>query len=229
MNRIYYFSGSGKSKHLAEYISENLDIPAYDITKEMSENELISETAVIVFPVYCQNLPDPVIDFLPKINAKNIAFAVTYGRKSYGNVMEDALKFINAEFIGGVCVPCGHSFLDEEDGFDFVALSPFIERINDPKPASVEKRKKSFYADLVPAKRTQLGVKINRSDKCNNCGKCISECPMKAMTDEGPNKNCIRCLRCVKNCPEGALSFKTLWFMKIYLKNWLKNEYKFYL
>lgn len=229
MNRIYYFSGSGKSMRLAEHFSKKLDIPAYDITKELSDNELISETAIVVFPVYCQNLPDPIVDFLPKIKTKYIALAVVYGRKSYGNVIEDASNLINAEFIGGVCVPCGHSFLDEKDGFNFDALSPFIERINNSKPTAIEKGRKSFYADFVPAKRTQLGVKIKRSDKCIHCGKCISDCHIKAMTDNGPNENCIRCLRCVKNCPEDALSFKTLWFMKIYLKTGLKNEYKFYL
>ena len=229
MNRIYYFSGSGKSRRLAEYFGQKLSFPVLDITQKLSPEELSSETAVVVFPVYCQNLPDPLLVFLPKLKAENIAFIALYGKKSFGNVIFDAAKLTNAVIIAGACVPCGHSFLSEPDNFDFSTLEPIIQRIKSPSPAKLAKERKDFYADLVPAKRTQLCVKISRSSSCIHCGTCIKNCPMHTMTENSIGKNCIRCLRCVNDCPKKALSFKTSAFLKLYLTRNCKNEFKIYL
>ena len=226
MDKIFYFSGSGKSRRLAEYLGKELKTEVFDITKV---SDFSAGTAIVVFPVYCQNLPDPVLYFLKKLKTENIAFAATYGRKSYGNVIEDAVKISSGNFIGGVCVPCGHSFLSEEDDFDFNSVIPFVERIKNPKPAKTEHSQKDFYADLIPAKRTRIGVKIKKNDNCINCGKCSENCPVGAIKNGMIGKNCIRCLRCVTDCPENALEFKTLWFMKAYLISGRKNEIKFYL
>lgn len=224
MNRIYYFSGSGKTRRLAQFFYNKLGFELCDISKREGRLCNNANIAVVLFPVYCQNIPDPMRDFLPTLKAEKVAFVATYGRKSYGNVIEDAVKLTSAEFIGGACVPCGHSFLDEDDCFDFESFSPIVDRINDPKPAKVEHGKKVFYADLIPAQRTRIGVKINRNDSCTHCGKCIADCPMGAMEEKRINNNCIRCLKCVKECPENALDFKTLWFMKLYLENGKKNR-----
>lgn len=227
MNKILYFSGSGKSKRLAEYLAKELDFPISDIVFEMENSDY--ELALIVFPVYCQNLPDPVKNFLPKLKAKKVAFAATYGKKSFGNVIEDAVNITKSEFIGGVCIPCGHSFLSEADDFDFASLYPFIERIKNPEKAEVQSAKKDFYADLIPAQRTRIGIKIKQTDSCTKCGKCTDICPMGSIKYGKIGRNCIRCLRCINECPENALKFKTLWFMKAYLLPMRKNELKFYL
>ncbi|MBE6899277.1 MAG: hypothetical protein E7479_01235 [Ruminococcaceae bacterium] len=226
MDRIFYFSGSGKSRRFAEFLGKKLDFPISDFTET---TDFFVKTAIIVFPVYCQNLPDPVICFLKKLKAENIAFAAVYGRKSYGNVIEDAVKISSGNFIGGICVPCGHSFLSEPDDFDFESVLPFIERIKNPESAKTEHCPKDFYADLIPAKRTRIGVKIKRNGNCKNCGKCTENCPMGAIENGIIGKNCIRCLRCATECPENALEFKTLWFLKAYLVSGRKNEIKFYL
>ncbi len=226
MIRILYFSGSGKSRRLAEYLAEKLDSKAENLVET---NDFSADNAVVVFPVYCQNLPDPVYDFLTKLKAKKVAFAATYGRKSYGNVIEDAVKLTNAEFIGGICVPCGHSFLSEPDNFDFSSIEKFIGRIKNPQKAIVSKSHKDFYADLIPAQRTRIGIKIKRNSLCNDCKICEKNCPMGAIKNGKINNKCIRCLRCVTECPENALEFKTLWFMKAYLIPNRKNEFKIYL
>ncbi|MBQ6877513.1 MAG: 4Fe-4S binding protein [Oscillospiraceae bacterium] len=229
MNKIFYFSGSGKSKRLAENLGQTLEMKVYDITKTDLSSSEKSETAVIVFPVYCQNIPDPLIKKIPEIKAENIAFIATYGKKSFGNVIEDAVSLSSSNFIAGACVPCGHSFLDEADNFDFESLSPVIERIKNPKKAKVKKGHKDFYADLIPAKRTRIGVKLTRTNACVNCGMCEENCPMGAISGHEINDMCIRCLRCVKNCPHNAIEFKTLWFLKIYLASNRKNNIEIYL
>lgn len=221
MDKIFYFSGSGKSRRLAEFLGNKLDTEIFDI---VNTADFSAETSIVVFPVYCQNLPDPVADFLKELKTTNIAFVATYGKKSFGNVIEDAVKISSGKFIGGVCVPCGHSFLSEPDNFDFEAIKPFIDRIKNPEIANIKHFHKDFYADLIPAKRTRIGVKIKRNDNCINCGKCSKNCPMRAIKNGFIDKNCIRCLRCVSECPENALEFETLWFMNVYLKHNRKSK-----
>jgi ferredoxin len=144
-------------------------------------------------------------------------------------IVKDAVKISAGNFIGGVCVPCGHSFLSEPDNFNFESLIPFIEKLKHPETAKTERCRKDFYADWIPARRTRIGVKIKKNNNCINCRKCSENCPMKAIENGTIGKNCIRCLRCATECPENALKFKTLWFMKAYLIPGRKNETKFYL
>lgn len=229
MNKIYCFSGSGKSRKIANFFAEKLNIPIIEISDMLSADEFSAETAVIVFPVYCQNLPDPVRDFLPKLNAENTVFIASYGRKSFGNVIYDAANLVSANTIAGACVPMGHSFLNEPDNFNFELLEPILERIACPEIAYIPKEHKVFYADLIPAKRTQLAVIMERSDSCDHCGKCIEKCPMHAMKDSCPSKNCIRCLRCVNECPKKALSFKIIPILRLYLETKRKDKLRIYL
>ena len=142
MNRRFYFSGSGKSRRLAEYIGEKLKFPIYDIVNYAGD--FSAETAVIIFPVYCQNLPEPVRDFIPKLKSEKIAFAATYGKKSFGNVIEDAVMLSSSVFIGGICLPTGHSFLKEPDCFDLDSIDVFVDKIRNQTPAEITSYKKDF-------------------------------------------------------------------------------------
>jgi polyferredoxin len=58
---------------------------------------------------------------------------------------------------------------------------------------------------IKPVIRRQTG----RS--CNNCRKCVRECPMAAIDNEFPSltqhEECIVCLKCQRICPENAVSF----------------------
>lgn len=47
------------------------------------------------------------------------------------------------------------------------------------------------------------------TDACTNCGKCINQCPVKAISyvNDRPywSYNCESCMRCVNHCPERAI------------------------
>ena len=85
MTAVYFFSGSGHSRAVAEYIAREFNtelIEITDLTPAPAEN---IETAVIVFPVYCQNIPAPIIPFLKNISTPKVALIATYGGISHGN------------------------------------------------------------------------------------------------------------------------------------------------
>ena len=214
---VYYFTGSGNSREIALRLAEELDVSAVDITlspKIVSADDV----AVLVFPVYCQNIPKRAKSFLKESSADNIALIATFGRISYGNVIREALSLTRSTLIAAACVPMRHSLVDEQRSFDVSLLSPLIERIQAPCAAGeIPNSKKDALADIFPDMRSRLGMKISRLDSCVSCGKCDSECPTGAIRNGRIGSSCIRCQRCVHICPEHALEAKPCLVLKKYL------------
>lgn len=216
MNCVYYFSGTGHSLTVASYFSDKLKCKSYNIC---DKNNLVNEceTAVVVFPVYCQDVPSVVKEFLKNLSSKYVVLIATYGRVYYGNVLHIAQKLAKGEVIAAACVPTGHTYLPEDYSFDTEPLNPIIERIYSPIKVSIPVMKNDFWAGLFPNFRSRISVKIVKNDFCNNCGVCSKNCPVGAIKDNKITSECIRCLHCVKYCPEKALSFKISGILKRYL------------
>lgn len=60
MIAVYFFSGAGHSGDLASWGSRFINAPIFQIGTDSFKE---TDTAVIVFPVYCQNIPQPVKNF----------------------------------------------------------------------------------------------------------------------------------------------------------------------
>ena len=224
MTAVFCFSGSGHSLCVAEFIAQELRTSVRPISTKTPTSTAFYETAVIVFPVYCQNIPNPVKSFLKNIKAKNIVIIATYGKISYGNVLSEAKRLSSGKVIAGAYVPMGHAFLNETDEFDKMALLPILKRIENPGDAKTPRKRKNVFANFLPVWRSRISVKIVRSDNCSRCNLCGNNCPMNAIKNGIPNNKCIRCLKCVANCPPKALSFKTGTILTKYLTK--NRQYK---
>ena len=228
MTTIYCFSGSGHSLAVSRALSEMLVCKITEIGPD-SEKTAKDDIAVVVFPVYCQNIPSPVKSFLKELRAKHIVLIATYGRISYGNVLYEAQKIVRGEIIAGAYIPIGHTFLDGDHVFDKKYLLPIADRIKAPQKVHLPKTRKNLLANIFPALRSRIGVKLMKADCCNNCGLCEKSCPMGAIQNGRIHLECIRCLRCVAICPQKALQYKNRWILKKYLKSYHKEEYVLYL
>lgn len=229
MTSVYCFSGSGHSSAVADFFSEKLNCETRLISKALTDQALRSETAVVVFPVYCQNIPQSVKKFLKKLDAEYIVFIATYGKVSYGNVLYEAKKRVRGKVIAGAYVPMGHTFLNGDFNFDREALLPILERIRHPEVAKMPKSPKNIFADFCPAWRSRAGVKIIRTSACVSCNICGQNCPTGAIHRGNIHAKCIRCFRCVSHCPQGALVFKNSRILKKYLASHHREEMKVYL
>lgn len=217
MTAVYFFSGSGHSRAVAEYIAREFNtelIEITDLTPAPAEN---IETAVIVFPVYCQNIPAPIIPFLKNISTPKVALIATYGGISRGNVIFEAVKLVKSTLTAWAYVKMEHSYLSDSTDFDKNALSETVKNITLGVPCKVIRLPQNPFASFFPAWRSRVGVRIKRLDTCTSCGKCTERCPMKAIKNGIPNNKCIRCLRCVNECPNHALEFSLTSIMKYYL------------
>lgn len=94
MTSVYCFSGSGHSYAIAEYFARELQVPVVNIDRRLAESHYQADLAVVIFPVYCQNIPAVVRDFFSKLDSKHVVLIATYGKISHGNVLWEAFKII---------------------------------------------------------------------------------------------------------------------------------------
>ena len=228
MTKVFYFSGSGHTFAVAKAISEMISCEIVEMDHAMP-HPLYEDRVVIVFPVYCQNIPKPVKAFLKQLAARHVVLIATYGRISYGNVLYEAQKLVHGEVIAGAYIPTGHTFLAGERAFDTACLRPIAERIQDPKPVTIPKSRKSLWANIFPGFRSRVGTRLWRTDRCDHCGLCQERCPVNAIKAGRITAKCIRCLRCAANCPKGALRYKNRWILHQYLKNYWNDHLILYL
>ena len=224
MTEVYYFSAAGHCKALAELLGEMLRAPVRELPCNPS-----ADTAVVVFPVYCQNIPGPVRQFLKNLKAPQVALAAAYGQMGRGNVLWEGAKLVSGTVVAGAYVPTGHTYLGGSVEPDLEKLRQFTDRIADPTPAKIGRSAKVWYADLTPALRSRLGVSLMKTDRCTECGLCSRRCPMGTMNNGIPGNRCIRCLRCVSECPAGALTAKLSPIMKRYLRKKRSTDFILFL
>lgn len=214
MNAVLYYSNSGESKRIAEYLADKTGFALIDLN---AADNLQYKRALLVFPVYCQNVPQTVKEFLRKIQTEYLALIATYGRASHGNVLNEIQREHRHRIIAAAYLPTKHSYVDEERFDEFDRLAPFIEKLDGSGEITIPRSRKNPFAAFAPEWRSRIGVKIVKNARCNACGTCNGVCQQKAIRYGKPNGKCIRCMKCVVSCPQGALTLKTSRPMRAYL------------
>jgi protein involved in ribonucleotide reduction len=225
MINVYYFSGTGHSKAVADYFSCRLNVEFIAINTDCHIHDRIS---IVVFPVYCQNVPKVVSQFLKNIKSEYVGIVATYGKISFGNVYIDAFKKCGSTPLFAAFVPMEHScFIDLKNinrYFRNSDLDSVFDRIKSPRRASVEKYLKNPFADFLPHMRSRLSIKIVKNNNCISCNHCGINCLHKGIRNGKTNFNCIRCLGCVASCPKDALEIKRSLILNIYLNIFIKEN-----
>lgn len=229
MNALYCFSGTGHSRAVARFFARELGLDIQEIGSGFFGAGERSDVAILVFPVYGQNLPSPVKEALRSIAADDMVLVATYGRMSYGNVLWEAARLTRSRVIAAACLPTGHTYLGEPAEWDPGAMRPILERIAHPKQAEVRRTHKNPLADFFPSCRSRYGVRIQKNESCGDCRLCEKGCPIGAMFHGQPSRRCLRCLRCVEHCPRQALQVTYHPLLKRYLKKKRKSGFLLYL
>ena len=220
-----YFSCTGHGKAVAEILSARLGFMLKELNLRAQDGipDGGYSTAVVVFPVHCQSYPAVLKKFFKELKAERVALIAVYGKADAGNAVFEAAKLISGKVVAAAYIPVGHSYLN--DGYTPAELpEKLIEKILNPRPVAVPKRRKTPFAGFLPSLRSRLLVRIKRTEKCVNCNKCGENCPMGAIKNGRINAKCARCLKCVANCPEGALKVKKARILTRYLEKANRNE-----
>lgn len=209
---IFYHSGCGNSKHVAEIIHEALNerlvfIPQAEREKEYDYELSNDERVGFVFPVYAWGPPKLVQDFVDKLHFNKkpeyVYFIVTCGDNvGYTqNVFYKTLKKNGLDLTAAFCVRMPNTYilmpgmkLDSKE----VAQKKLEETAQKmPKIIDAIQNRQSVFNMIpggIPFIKTYLirpGFNKNASDKgyhttdaCISCGKCVEVCPLKNITLE---------------------------------------------
>jgi hypothetical protein len=194
MNAVYYHSNTGHSRVVAAYLAQKLGWPLLDLTRQPAAK---AEMAVLVFPVHCQNLPRPVLAFLETVQTDWLIPIATYGGICHGNVLQQLQKRFAVRIPAAAYVPVQHSYLQEPVTVALETLDGLLCKLRAPAEIRLPRAYQNPMSNIFPAHRSQLGVKLQRTDRCTRCGMCSRSCLHGAMDNGKPNSRCIRCLRCV--------------------------------
>ncbi len=228
MRAVVYFSNTGESKKIAAYLAERTGFSL----RALEECKITAfERLILVFPVYCQNVPVPVCNFLKQTKSEGFTAVATYGRMCHGNVLKELQKKYGTQhsLIAAAYVPTKHTYLKEESFFALERLEPLVMKQQSGERIEFPSSYKNPLANFAMSWRSRIGVKIAKNNRCIGCGLCARECAYKAMQKGKPNKNCVRCLRCVAQCPVQALEFSCRAPLKMYLKKKKKDNLVLYI
>ncbi len=234
---VFYFSGTGNSKHIADtiakstgerlvYISEST-IEEHE-TYEIEGNERIG----FVFPVYWYSMPTIVEKFITQLKLsgyqKQYVYAITTYGVSAGNVMNRLAQTLKNKQIPlngrfGVRMVdnyvVGYNLLSmEKQRIILDQAEPEIEKIIFMiiRQEEMEYIKKGMLAFATPMtgyayRRTNHTKKFFVTPECNGCKQCEKNCPCNAihMMGEKPawTGDCTFCLKCIHGCKQSAIQY----------------------
>ena len=225
MNAVIYYSNTKESYNIASYISKKIDYPILDIKSLLSFS---FDSIFLVFPIHYQNIPKEIKKLIKKIKANKAIVLATYGRMSFGNVLYETKKILDAKITLAAYIPVKHAYSSNQVHFnDFNRLDEIIPLINTNRVANIKRTKKNIFANFFPLLRHRLSIKIIKTDKCRNCGKCNLICD-SIKNGIVIDKNCNRCLKCYYECEKKGLDIKMSKPMKNYLKNEKRNDFIIY-
>lgn len=233
---IVYFTGTGNSKYIAEYMAESLEDETFDAAKQIkkrkSANFYSEKPWVFVAPTYGWQLPHLFLQFLRKstFTGTNKAYFVMTCGSDIGNAGEGIERFCASkdwEYQGVFPVLMPENYIalfrapGEEkaeeiirtaektvaEGVSFIAKNqPFPKREVTPMD-----KMKSTSVNRFFYKHIIKAEPFHVTDHCIGCGKCQQKCMLNniIIQDGKPvwGMLCTHCMACINSCPEKAIQY----------------------
>lgn len=237
---IFYYSITGNTKLLCNYIQQNLEhCELINIAETHHRDTKQFDIVGIISPTYYLNIPPVVETFLKELEEdkdKPLFLAATYGIMT-GKIIKNMgmhLKSKGFKLFQYFSLRMPESFppfiMEQQTDPDapnlqeIEKLNHFIRRLKESiakKEILPEKKKVSigFWNTLIPApsfekiKKDFGRLKVNTA-VCTGCRKCVTACIYKALTFESEpvfdNKLCRACFSCFNTCDSRAISTTTV-------------------
>ena len=230
---IYYFSGTGNSKWVAEELALRTGDEAQSITGLLRDGptEVFAAEGAsigIVFPVYAWGAPLIVEDFCKNIRLGSgaYAYAVCTCGDEAGRAMHHLKNIFAYQSAWSLVMPNNYIM-----GFD--VDSPELER----KKIAQAREQLQTIAQMIlshksvydvhegPAARLKTTLvrpmfntfarstsSFSVDDSCDACGLCARICPTQAISLESGRpvwvkKQCAQCTGCINRCPKRAIQY----------------------
>ena len=230
---IYYFSGTGNSKWIAQELAKRTGDEAQNLAPLIKDGPVsvfagMDETIGIVFPIYAWGAPLIVERFCQSITLSPGAFA--YAVCTCGDEAGKAMKRLHQSYAyqsaWSVAMPNNYII-----GYD--VDSPALEEKKiDAASGKLDTIAQAVLSHTIvydvhegagaSAKTALIRPMFNafaRATKhfcvdegCNSCGLCARSCPIGAIAMEGGKpvwvrKHCTQCMGCINRCPQRAIQY----------------------
>ena len=234
---ILYFTGTGNSKFVAEYLADKLQDEVVSLNKILKNGENLvcnsEKPYIVVAPIYAWRFPAVVEELLKKscLKGNKTVYCIgTMGENSgsAGSYLKKIFTAKGMTFTGftGVVMQNNYLFMEKMPkprealrklGNCVPKLDKIVAEIAEGK--TLKKDDKTafapFMSSVVNAGFNKFMVKkqtytVDRD--CISCGKCVSVCPVNniKMKNRKPvfDKSCTGCLACLHHCPKQAINVR---------------------
>jgi len=233
---IFYFSGTGNSRYIADLFCRDMDAECHSVEEHIDFGSLMDAQDIIGFcyPVYASRVPRIMRNFagryMDRLKNKKLIILCTQmlfsgdGARAFAALFpKNHIEVIYAEHFfmpNNVCniflLPAASDRAIEKCVKNSQVKIKSVCR--DVKSGTVKKRGFNFVSQTLGLiqgiflsaveKRANDSVKI--AGNCTNCRICVSVCPMQNLVYENERithrHNCTMCYRCINKCPEKAIT-----------------------
>ncbi len=230
---IFYFSGTGNSRWVAEQLAQRTGDTAVDIAPLLKRGPAAAfiskeERVGLVFPIYAWGAPKIVNEFAAGLSIEPgaYAFAVCTCGDDAGNAMGKLKKRFAWQAAWSIAMPNNYIPLYEVDPPALIkAKVEAAGRQLDEIAGAVNARAagEQVHTGSMPGLKTGLvnpffnafamGTKPFFSDaSCTGCGLCERICPRNAIRivqgrPQWVKKHCLQCQGCINRCPAEAIQY----------------------
>lgn len=234
---IIYFTGTGNSKFVADFLADHLQDDCISMNAVMKHNEQLKcrsdKPYIFVAPIYAWRFPQIVEKTMrnASLSGNQKVYCIGTMGSQTGRTDQYVRKIVeekDMEFMGftGVAMPNNYvitSVMPTVEEVDAI-LKNVIPKLQDicKKISSEMQLKKSDRTPLAGLLSGVVNTGFSRymvsaknyvvSDKCVSCRKCEQICPLNnvQMQDGKPifGDACINCYACIHHCPVQAIDIK---------------------
>ena len=233
---VFYFSGTGNSRFVAEYIARALEDETVDVGALIKEGKPYScdKTGAFVFvgPIYVSAPARPLTEFIEKSEfSKDVkAYFIMTCASAIGSTPVIAKQICETKgwtYMGSHKVVMPQNYIAYFTTFDRAKNAEIInsslpemesisaaiskgEVLEDPKMFFGEKTITKWTCDWY-YKDFMKTKKFKVNEGCISCGKCVKGCYQNniRLVDGKPvwGPDCTHCMACINQCPKGVIEY----------------------
>jgi len=230
MNKIFYFTSTGNSLHVAKEIQKRIGGELISIPKALKEEKLefTGDKIGIVYPCYAWYAPNIVREFIEK---KNIKGRYNFSVMTYGNMSLGGVKvFKKLCKKNGIELNYGNELLMVDNYLPMFDIDRQMEKLGEKGiPENLSKIIEDIHREvesikesgvlaefasgqvykLIEGSHNKIPRKFRIEETCTRCEVCIKVCPVANIKPKEKglefSDRCIACLACTNNCPTNSI------------------------